>query len=245
MSLQKRILKSKAAAALISWAMALYIRFIYYTTRWTCLNQDFLDHATNTHTPFIAAAWHGRFAMLAYSYDHPETVHLLISRHNDGEIIARIVEIFHFKTIRGSAAKAGKASKGGSAALRAMLSTIKDGGNIFITPDGPRGPRMRASDGIVTLARLSGAPIIPMAYSLSKRKVAGSWDRFIIPLPFGRGVFAYGDPIFVPRNADAEIQQQKLQEIEQALLEITNKADQEVGQDPIEPAPAREAKASS
>src|SRR5262249_1086726 len=82
--------------------------------------------------------------------------------------------------------------KGGPAALRAMVRQLRQGESVGITPDGPNGPAMRASAGIVGVARLAGVPILPMTYATSRRRILQTWDRFHLPLPFSRGVFLSG-----------------------------------------------------
>src|ERR1700739_4204747 len=88
--------------------------------------------------------------------------------------------------------------RGGSAALRTMVKRLRGGDCVGITPDGPRGPAMTASVGIVNLARLAGVPIIPITYATSRRSVLPTWDCFHFPWPFGRGVYLWGEPIQVP-----------------------------------------------
>ncbi len=105
-----------------------------------------------------------------------------------------------------------------------------------MTPDGPRGPRMRAGDGAVTVARLSGAPIIPATYGISRRRVLGTWDRFIFALPFGRGGLLWGDPIHVDRGADADALEAARRQVEDGLNAITAEADRLCGCTPVEPA---------
>jgi len=122
---------------------------------------------------------------------------MLISANRDGRIIADAIKHFDLGTITGSK------SKGGMAALRAMLRALGDGQNIGVTPDGPRGPAMRASPGIIAAARMTGAPILPLSYATTRRRVLGSWDRFHVALPFSRGIFIWGEPIRVAPHADA------------------------------------------
>jgi lysophospholipid acyltransferase (LPLAT)-like uncharacterized protein len=97
---------------------------------------------------------------------------------------------------------------------------------------------MRVSGAVIEIARRSGAPIIPATYACSRRKVIGTWDRFVVALPFGRGVFAWGEPIAVPRDADAERREIARGEVEDALNALTDEADRLVGQETIAPAPA-------
>jgi hypothetical protein len=131
------------------------------------------------------------------------------------------------------------------AAVREILRTLKKGECIGITPDGPRGPRMRATDGIVTIARLSGVPVIPAAWSARRRWALNSWDRFLVPKLFTTGVFVWGAPIEIPRDADeAQLEALRLK-VERELTAVTNEADRLAGAPVIEPAPvqAREAAA--
>jgi lysophospholipid acyltransferase (LPLAT)-like uncharacterized protein len=163
-------------------------------------------------------------------------MHMLISMHRDGEIIARAIGYFGIGTVRGSAAKPGSnKDKGGAAALRGMLKALKGQDYVGITPDGPRGPRMRASEGIVTVARVSGAAVLPCSFSCRNRVVLNSWDRFVIPLPFTRGVIIWGDPITVARDAGAaEIEAVRLK-IEEGLTAITDAADAAMDVAPVAP----------
>ncbi len=96
---------------------------------------------------------------------------------------------------------------------------------------------MRASEGVVDLARLSGVPVVPAAYATSRRRVLTSWDRFVVAWPFGRGVFVWGAPVTVAREADATAREAARQAIEDGLNTVTRRADSLVGQGAIEPAP--------
>lgn len=168
--------------------------------------------------------------MMPYCWDFKKPIHMMVSYHRDGQFIARTVKNFGIDTVVGSS------SKGGAKALRDMIKLLAGGANVGLTPDGPRGPRMRASAGIISLARLSGAPIVPAAYSINRGWNLGSWDRFLIGGLFGRGVYAWGDPIYVSRDADTDAQEQARLKIETALNELTDEADRFSGRTPIVPA---------
>jgi lysophospholipid acyltransferase (LPLAT)-like uncharacterized protein len=217
---------------------SLYIWLVFRTSPWTVVRGEIPQRFWDKREPFILAFWHGRIAMMVFSWQSRAPIGMLISRHRDGEMISNVIARYGFSSIRGSAAKPGSdKAKGGQAALKAMLRALREGESVGITPDGPRGPRMRASDGASALARLSGAPVIPAAFATRRRRVLSSWDSFILPLPFTRGVFVWGEPIHVDRKGDDAALERARQSIEDGLNAVTHEADRLVGQAVIEPAP--------
>lgn len=222
------------------WIIAQYIRLVWATGHWEMRNQAVPQAFWAERKPFIMSFWHGRMLVLPALWPQSAKIHMLISMHRDGELIANAIGYFGHGTVRGSSPKPGNdRDKGGLAALRTMLKALKAGEYVGITPDGPRGPRMRASEGIVTVAKVSGVPIIPCAYGAKRRWVLGSWDRFIIPAPFTRGVVVWGEPLYVPRDAGpAELESARLK-VEAALIAVADAADEAMGVDKVEPAPPR------
>jgi lysophospholipid acyltransferase (LPLAT)-like uncharacterized protein len=232
----KRLLKSDGLRRVLCWLGSLYIRLVHATGRWQVVGgQAARDHWA-TGKPFILCFWHGRILMMPHCWPRDKAIHMLISQHRDGQIIARTVGHFGIQTVAGSS------SKGGAQALRAMVKALKAGDCVGITPDGPRGPRMRASDGAVALARLAGVPIIPATFGAARGRVVQSWDRFLVAWPFGRGVIIWGEPIAVPRDADAEQMAAARAKVEDMLNSVTAEADRMTGRQPVEPAPAEEAR---
>jgi lysophospholipid acyltransferase (LPLAT)-like uncharacterized protein len=215
-----------------------YIALANRTTRWE-------EHGLEHVAPFlrgeaacILAFWHGRLMLAPHGWPLDRTqvrCNALISQSKDGEVIAVAMESVGLSTIRGSTAKAGK-DKGGSRALRDLVKAVRAGDTVAITPDGPKGPRMRASLGTVQLARLTGAPVVPMAWSSRPRIALNSWDRFMTPLPFGAGAFVWGRPITVPREGDDLVLEAARQEIELALNAVTDEADARMGHPKVTPA---------
>lgn len=122
----------------------------------------------------IIAFWHARQLMMPLTYRGTQA-HILISQHQDGEIIARIVERFGFKAVRGSS------TRGGVEALRELIRLGRSGADLVVTPDGPKGPAQVAKMGVIQLARASGLPIVPLTFGCSKKNTlrAGiaSWFR--------------------------------------------------------------------
>ena len=227
----KRLLRNDAVRGVLCALGAGYIRLVHATSRWRVEGGHIPAAYWDRGEPFIVAYWHGRILMMPYSWRRDRAMSLLISQHPDGQFIARLVGRFGLGTVAGST------RRGGTAALRAMLRVLKAGGHVGITPDGPRGPRMRASIGVVDVARLSGAAIVPAAYATSRRRVLSSWDRFVVALPFSRGVFVWGAAVEVPRDADAAACERLRRTLEERLNAATAEADRLVGQTAIEPAP--------
>lgn len=227
----KRLLKSDGLRAVACWLGAQYVRLVWYTGRWTVENDALPRRMWADGQPFILSFWHGHLLMMPYCWDRSKKMHMLISQHRDGQIIARLIS--HF----GLGAAAGSSSRGGAGALRQMLKALRSGEYVGITPDGPRGPRMRASDGVIAMARLAGVPIIPCAYSCRNRKQLGSWDRFQVALPFTEGLILWGDPIMVEAGLDdAGVEARRL-EIETAMTALAHQAEIRMGHQPTEPEP--------
>lgn len=234
--LDKKIVKSDGTRRFISFLASLYIRLVWLTSRFEFVGQDIPKSYWDEGKPFILSFWHGRLLMMPYSWDRSKEIGMLISNHKDGQLIANTIGHFGLGTIRGSSAKKGRAAKGGTEALRAMLKTLKGGDYVGITPDGPRGPRMRATDGIVAVARMSGMPVIPSTYATKSRIRLGTWDRFLVPLPFTRGVFMWGEPIVITKEKGEDAAEAARITIEQAMNDLCDKADAMMGHDPILPA---------
>lgn len=170
----------------------------------------------------IGAIWHSR--ILAFSYLYKGTnLAILVSRSDDGEIIARILGSQGFDPVRGST------SRGGVRALATLIRRLRRNQPAVIVPDGPRGPRYRVQPGVITLAKKARVPIFPMTYSAANGKIFGSWDRFLLPRPFTRCRVIYGEPIYVPENADQKTEEHRRIQLELELRRITEEADRYYG----------------
>ena len=147
----------------------------------------------------------------------------MISGHRDGRLISRTIGHFGTKTVVGSR------RHGGISAGLGIARLLKKGKVVGVTPDGPSGPRMRVKEGVITLALMCRVPIIPLTYACRPRKVFESWDRFNLPLPFCRGILMWGAPMEVPGDADAQLKECLRLELETKLQELTDLADEMVG----------------
>ena len=230
MAFGKRIARSRIGRAALIWLYARFASLVFATTRWRIHGRDDAEALIRAGHPFICAFWHGRLMLAPHGWPKGTPIHVMISRHRDGENIARATRHLGVVPIRGSR------TRGGVAAGRSALRVLKEGGYVAISPDGPRGPRMRVQPGIIALARLSGAPIVPYTYAVSRRAVANSWDRFVIALPFGRGVYVWGPPLHVAADADESARERARIILEERLNALTAEADRMVGVEPIEPA---------
>ena len=166
----------------------------------------------------IGAFWHGRMLMMPMIY-RGRKLSFLVSPHRDGQVIGRALERFGYHAILGST------SRKGFAAFKQMLRATLGGSDIAITPDGPRGPRYRVQIGVIELAKLTGGPVVPLAFSASRKKLFKTWDQFLLPFPFSKGVFVWGEPVIVnPKGDRAHLEEQRIL-LEKRLNELTEEAD--------------------
>ena len=233
----KRLMRSSFIAHLIGWLIAAYMVMIKYSTRWEVIYAERAEPIIKSGDGLIALTWHSRFLMLNSAWKKNYALpHVLISRSRDGEIVAQTTKYLGLKSIRGSSKKLGhKKAKGGAKASRHMIEAIESGGCIVITPDGPRGPRQRLGDGPLRLAKLSGAPLLPCTFSVSRRKQFDSWDKFILPLPFGRGQIIWGSAVQISPDATEEDIETIRVQIEDEMNSLLAQADKALGHDPVQP----------
>jgi lysophospholipid acyltransferase (LPLAT)-like uncharacterized protein len=166
---------------------------LMHTVRLRVTNDSSYRQHTEQGRPVIFALWHGRLLPLGFVH-RGQNIVCLASRSADGEYITRILQHWGFGVVRGSS------SSGGDTAFRELVRVVRAGRSVAATPDGPRGPRERLKPGVLQLAQLTGAPLVPLAAAASRSWWFVSWDRFLVPQPFSRLHVAYGDPIHVPRE---------------------------------------------
>lgn len=217
MKFLKKIRKSSRIRKLAAFLITQYVRLIWLTGKWQYLGKENPQVCWQANKPVIGCFWHGRLLMMLKVWLGPHKFHMLISSHPDGEIIARATQNFGFGWIAGST------NRGGRKALTTILKTLKKGESIGVTPDGPRGPRYQVSVGVIQIARLTGAAILPVSYSSTKGILMKTWDQFFLPLPFGKGVFMYGPLIEVEKSLKSD--EELRQELEVTLKDLTRKAD--------------------
>ena len=229
MRLDKALVRSEWGSAVICWLLQLYLRLVFATGRWQMVGTEIVGQLCDAKRPFVVGFWHGRLLMLSFIWRQRDPLHMLISSHADGRLIAGAVRYFGIEWIQGSS------NLGGQAALRAMVACLKSGHCVGITPDGPDGPAMRANAGIVAVAWLAGVPILPVTFSTARRRILGSWDRMLFPLPFSRGVFMCGDLIEVPKRLDKTAMEAWRLIVEERLNALTETADRMMGHEKVAP----------
>jgi len=207
---------------LASAASAGLLLVLGFTWRIRRLHMRELDARLRQGERCIFAFWHARLLPLVFTHRH-RAIAVLISRHRDGELIARIIQRLGFRTGRGSS------TRGGEEGIRDMLRHADEQRLLALTPDGPRGPAEEVKPGLVYLASRTGFPVVPVATASSRVWRLRSWDRFRVPQPFALVVVAYGTPITVPPTlADAELETWR-RRIEQAIRDITSEVDRVAG----------------
>ena len=184
---------------------ALLIRLIAILNRKETIGAQSARQMWQRGETMILSSWHDQLLLIPTGYEGPGG-QILISRSRDGELIARTVQHLGHHTVRGSS------SRGGGSAFKQLLRLTRQPYDIGITPDGPRGPRHAMKDGVVQLARLSGRAVVPVALVSSRGLRFASWDRFLLPYPFGRLVYSYGEPLYCARDDDPEQFKQRLQQ---------------------------------
>ena len=219
----KALLRNDAVLQIASAAVYQFMKLTNATQRNQSAEADPWS-LVEPNTPAIIALWHGQHFMVPFMMPKGKGVDALISKNADAEINARVLKKMGVRTIRGSGGRDAKQNlqRGGAKALLKLRRSLSEGRNVVIIADISHGQRRQAGEGIVALARISGRPIIPVAYATSKRFVfEKSWDKATLNLPFGKRGFAVGEPIFV---AEKDTIADKQLEVTNGLNIVTRRA---------------------
>ena len=188
------------APPLASWI----IRLIHFSIRPPILGREHLEGCWARGEYPILSFWHDQILLMVLGYPG-KNVRILISASKDGELIARVMKCFGFEAIRGSSTREGRK------AFMEMVRAAKEPVDLVITPDGPQGPRRELKEGVLALARVSKRPVLPLCFVCSRGHRFASWDRFLLPYPFSRGVYRYGEPLYFAENEEMEDFRRRLQ----------------------------------
>ena len=206
---------------LAAWGVVALIRVVSATLRFKW--QDTSGYFTSgAGAPAIYAVWHNRLALsmpVYYKYikrrSRSSGLAALVSASKDGGFLAAILEGFKVHAVRGSS------SRRGPQALLELTTWAERGFDLAITPDGPRGPCYHVQEGVMSLAQITGLPIIPCSWSVRWKIRVNSWDRFEIPLPFSYCEMRIGKPVQVPREATDEQREALRQLLETTLRSLS------------------------
>jgi len=190
---------ARAEERRVRWTVALaapVVRLLCMTWRYEEVNAEPWQALRAARKPFIFTLWHGHLLALTWKR-RDEGISVMISEHRDGELIARLVHRWGFRTVRGST------TRGAGRALLGMVRGLQEGREFAITPDGPRGPAGEPAPGVLLASQRAGAPIVTMRADVSRAWRLRSWDRFIVPKPFARIRVTYTDPWVAP-SSDAD-----------------------------------------
>ena len=200
---------------MLGWLVFNLARAIFKTLRLKCEN---LQGATPGDKGAILVTWHGRSLIPANVFSG-RGYWALISLSRDGEIQNNIFTRFGFQTIRGST------GRGGVRGALQMARRLKEGGVLTFTPDGPRGPTHKVQPGVILMAEKSGAPIVPIGVSASRRRLLKSWDSYMVPMPFSPAVMILGEPIYVPSKLSEAERAELCTQVEHAINRLEKEAE--------------------
>ncbi len=200
----------------IGWAL---ITAWSRTVRTRHVNKEITDRLKSEGKNLIYAFWHGRQFLLFHDYRNTGLV-IPASESRDGEIQAEILMRFGFSVVRGSS------KRKGDRALLGLVDGLRKGKDIALAVDGPRGPIYEVKQGITYLAGKLNKPIVPVSTSARRSWILKKiWDRYMLPVPFTRGVIVYGEPIIVHGIQEDELES-KRRELTDALNQAMKTADE-------------------
>ncbi len=209
-------LKRRLSKRFLPTLILLTVRVLYATMRVKVAGGELPRAFHERGEGIIVVFWHSRLLLTPFAYMGKD-LNVLISSHGDGEMMADVAKGFGFRLVRGSS------TKGGMEALREMVRLGRGNSDMALTPDGPRGPAEEVKPGVAHVARITGCPILPLSFASSRSRRFNSWDRFLLPYPFSRGVFVWGEPLYYRKGEEIE---QFRRRIEDALREVTRRADE-------------------
>ena len=196
----------------------LFFYILGKTARIKIIGKENYENLRKKKKSFIFIVWHGRMFLPVFLH-RKEGIRPLISLSQDGEIASKIVELLGYHPIRGSS------SRGGKGALKEMCDELENYAELAIIPDGPRGPRRVLKPGCIYIAQKTGAHLIPISFSCSRKIFLNSWDRFLLFLPFSKCIVLYGEPIKIRGNLNKEEFEKERKRVEKILINLDNQAD--------------------
>lgn len=218
--------RSDMVQSILVWLIVSYLRLVHATNP-TLKGSVVPAEIMGELDPSIITFWHGQHLMAPLVRPQHMQVVAMFSRSADAELNARVAEKFGFITVRGSGGRSSrtKPEKGGARALLTLKNALKKGQSASMIADIAHGKAREAGEGVILLAKLSGRPILPVAYAFSRNHIlAKAWDKTSIPLPFGRSIIVCGEPVWVDADADEAQLEEKRMELTRRLNDATARA---------------------
>lgn len=215
----KNIARNFCYRHLFPRAGLLLVRLLSRTYRYRLLDAENERQALDDHGSVVYASWHQRFFPGITLFATRKPIAIIISQSRDGEMIARVVDMLGWQSVRGSS------TRGGSRALKEIRILTRQGFRIGHIVDGPQGPFGVVKPGLLVIAQFAGIPIIPVIVSAQRCWTFNSWDRFMVPKPFSRIVVRFAPPIFVPRRLDTEAFEVQRQNIGKRIKDYYKQTD--------------------
>jgi lysophospholipid acyltransferase (LPLAT)-like uncharacterized protein len=199
----------------------LYMHFVFLTSKRVYYNFDSILKRKDDDISLLAAIWHQDVVLVPFTFRNYNVV-TMVSRSDQGEIMALIVRRMGFVPVRGGS------SMGGTRALSEVIDYFRTHRKVFfgLTVDGSRGPKYKVKKGIVVVAKESGIPIYPIRACAKRSVLLPTWDNTLIPLPFNEFAFFFGEPITVLPDADQETIEAKRQELEDELMKLVQRSEE-------------------
>ena len=217
-------MKSEYKAFLLSLLGRWIFQILFFLNKVSIKGEENLLKLLKSGKPIMLCVWHGRLLFPSWYIRHHTTLHIISSRHADSEILAHILRHWGYGLIRGST------KKGGVSVIREMTEIFNRGGIIAVTNDGPKGPARIAKSGSIGLAIKNNVKIITVTGSATKFWQMKSWDRFMLPKPFGKIQIIVSSPMDITEKpSESEIEVQILSEF---MNRYQDEADQLTGKIP-------------
>ena len=236
----KQLLTKNWFQEIVAFLAFAYIELVRRSIRWEVRGAEHINRVWDEGLPILGIVWHGRILMALEGWKKDmDRMTALASRSAEGNMGEKLVRYYGASVVRGSSRnrKKPEKNKGGEAGYRAMCAHLSAGGCGVVTPDGPRGPRMRVSYGAIRMASETGVPILPFNWSTRRKWVLHkAWDKHCLPQFFTKGIIIWGEPIHIGKNLSSEDLEAARLLVETRMNELCRQADEAVGGEIIEPA---------
>ena len=215
MRILKRLSKTNTGQKLIGFLFYFITKLISHSIRWEYFEQSRKSKIFDNKYKYIFCCWHNKLFLGPHLLPRNRVINALQSSHSDGMITSLAFRYLGMNVILGSS------KRGGMQAFRKMVKCLQLGESIAITPDGPKGPKEIVKEGIIKLAQLTNTPIIPLVWVTRKFKIINSWDNFVLPYPFSKGIYSFGKPIYVEKKSNVNKFDLERQNLENEIIRLT------------------------